>query len=145
MKYYLLYNPIILSCLYYLYLPCILHIYIYIYLHTYGYMCTIVFLDIRTHGEQVCDHQVFGGLWTFRGLITVGTYLEYTDPGSFVSDVDPVYMGVLGLELLLSQTRWLATAIWRFSSQERNRWHMLGSRGEFLAVFATPLIGGGDN
>jgi len=107
--------PIILSCLYCLYFPCIVN-----YLHLDGYMCTIICQDIRTLGEWYLKpqtsrekafevlftppHQVFGGFWMFRGLITVGTYVEYTDPVSFISFRTWILStGGLGLGLLPSK------------------------------------------
>ncbi len=130
---------------------------LYVYLHLDGYMCTIISLDIQTHGEdrylnpQTSPEKAFRGsfntslpgmtwgFWMFKGFDHC-MYL-FRIHGSwklcFLSDVYPVY-GWLWTGTSSVKTRWLATAIWRFSSQERNRWQMFrGRRGECLQCFAT--------
>lgn len=87
-------------------------------------------------------HQVFGGFWMFRGLITVGTYVEYTDPVSFISFRTWILStGGLGLGLLPSkQGGWPRPfGVFHLRSGTGGAW----KSGEKRWVFAVVWLSGG--
>ena len=89
-------------------------------------------------------HQVFGGFWMFRGLITVGTYVEYTDPVNFISFRTWILStGGLGLGLLPSkQGGWPRPfGVFHLRSGTGGTWKS-GKRGECLQWFGYQVASG---